>query len=61
MLWQIEQNEVSSTKLTKELHNFFVKSWSDFNRCNASLKADFLPIPGSLEISETAFSINFEG
>jgi hypothetical protein len=36
-------------------------SLSDLSKYNTSRKAVFLPIPGSLEISLTASSINFEG
>jgi hypothetical protein len=41
--------------------NNFTSSSDHFNTCRANLNADFLPVPGSLANSLTAFSSNTDG
>jgi hypothetical protein len=46
--------------LSKACERNPVCSLGCFNKCNTNRKAVRLPIPGSCDISLTAFSINFE-
>ena len=61
MLWHTEQyltsflREIMELARSSEIDSFFLSRWS------ASRRAVFFPIPGSLLISVTAASINFEG
>ena len=60
ILWQRLQNNISSLILLIALLKLFTEFTSLLIRCNTSLKAVFLPIPGKVANSFTAFSKRVE-
>ena len=60
MLWQMWQRLISLHNLIMVLPNFSASPSSCLNKCRTKRKAVFLPIPGNLANSFTAFSRRIE-
>ena len=59
-LLHLSQNNTSSFSCLIDFNKLSISPSSRLTRCNANLRAVLLPIPGSLDISSTAFDNNFE-